>query len=134
MYQFKEYEGNALAITDAQVAADWRLGIVRAIACKIRNSGIATNDTNDFTVTAGSAITAHIHGNRMNPGKCAIVEVYEVDDVQETEWVRNYDDSYPESNTVLRGKVTCACGQVEKSDFKVVTYGGGLLKSIATVS
>lgn len=133
MFEFKSFTGNALAITDAQIAADWRLGIVRGMARTVRNTGHAAEDRRDFTISEGSKKTAHVQGAYGKPALCAIVEVFGVDEGQETEYVRDSSGDYPENNTVIHGKVTCKCGQLVKQDFKVITYGG-LLRRVANAS
>lgn len=128
MFSMTEYKGNALAITDAQIAADWRLGILRGAARMLKN-GRPANDKGGMPETGSD--TEHVRGSFRNPATCEIVELCEVEETTEQNMVWDSQGDYPETDGLLYGKATCACGRLVQQNFKLTVYPGELLKRVA---
>lgn len=97
MKNLPEYAGNALAITSAEVAENWQLGMLRAIAL----SSVRWIEIMNPMLTNHTA-TAHIR-------KCSVAELSGLN--VNTRTVTEYGDT--ETNVVFEGVATCACGQVK---------------------
>lgn len=131
MYYFNDFKGNALAITDAEVAADWRMGVLRATAKVIQKSALPKDSMGSYGSTIPGSNRAHIMGGGGNKF-CPLVEVYDVDEDRDVE--RDYDTIPGPQQTVivLSGKATCACGQIVKHPVSMTITPGNLIQSVVT--
>lgn len=113
MFEMKDYTGNVLAITDEQVASDWRLGLLRALG-KVAKGARPSDSTGSYGVTVAGSNREHVMGNWGNVPHCPLVEIY---DIRE-EKGENYNfDSFggtTDDVMILSAKATCACGRIVK--------------------
>lgn len=98
MKNLAEYSGNALAITNAEVAENWQLGMLRAIAL----SSVRNLEIMGF-VLKDQAATKHIQT------ECSVKELSEMK--VSTRTVTEYGDT--ETNVSFEGVATCACGRIK---------------------
>lgn len=100
MKNLVEYNGNALTITNAQVAENWQLGMLRAIAL----ASVRYIEILNFVLTNHVA-TKHIRQ------ECSVAELTELN--VSTRTITEYGET--ETNVSFEGIATCACGQVKNS-------------------
>lgn len=106
-----DYEGNALTITDAQVMSDWRFGLLRKLAAALHERALLEGQE---PIYAFDHVEPGSDAAHLARGECSIVEVYNVKETTGTEYIRNYDDSYPENYMKLTALGTCKCGRFVK--------------------
>lgn len=113
MFEMKDYKDNVLAITDAQVAADWRLGLLRALG-KVARGAVPSDSKGSYGVTVPGTNREHVMGNFSTINGCPLVEIY---DVREEKGEHYNFDSFGGSTDdvmILSAKATCACGHIVK--------------------
>lgn len=98
MNNLAEYNGNALAITNAEIAENWQLGMLRAVA-KTSLNWIEVMGN----IFVNHAATAHVRK------ECSITELGSLR--VSTRTVTEYSET--ETNVVFRGLASCACGQLK---------------------
>lgn len=108
----RDYKGNALAITDEEIATDWRLGLLRS-AARVMQYSIAPEDSSGrFGIVVPGSNRAHIKGESFSSGGCSVVEIYEVkEEGGEEHHFSTYGGS-TDNVLVLSGKATCKCGEL----------------------
>lgn len=131
MYYFNDFKGDALAITDAEVAADWRMGVLRATAKVIQKSALPKDRTASYGVTVPGSNRAHVMGGG-GTKFCPLVEVFDVDEDRDVE--RDYDTFPGPERTVvvLSAKATCACGQIVKHPVSMTITPGNLIQYVVS--
>lgn len=114
MFEMKDFKGNVLAITNEQVAADWRLGLLRALG-KVALGARPSDSTGSYGVTVAGSNREHVMGNWGNVPHCPLVEIYDVREEKGEEYIH---DSYSGGSTrdvmILSANATCACGRIVK--------------------
>lgn len=98
MNNLAEYNGNALAITNAEIAENWQLGMLRAVA-KISLNWIEVMGN----IFVNHAATQHVRK------ECSIAELSNMGVTSRS--VTEYSET--ETNVVFRGVATCTCGQLK---------------------
>lgn len=108
----KDYSGNALDITDEQVAADWRLGLLRSVARVMQYSIVPEDSTGRFGIVVPGSNREHVRGPMHTNRGCAIVEIYDVKEEGGEEYNFSTFGGDTRNVLVLKGKATCACGKL----------------------
>lgn len=119
-----DYKDNVLTITDAEVAADWRLGLLRAVGVAGRYRFTMTEAVGRWGAKLPGSMGEHLDGGysdinddngfqkRLAP--CAVAEIY---NVQEESGSRYDFDSFGGTDTevtLIKANVTCACGHIDR--------------------
>lgn len=105
MENLAKHNGNALAITNAEIAANWQLGLLRAVAkSSIRYLEVLGN------VFIERLATTHIQK------ECSVASISNLSVGART--VTEYSET--ETNVSFEGIVTCACGQIQNKKFQTV--------------
>jgi hypothetical protein len=149
MTTIKDYTGNALAITDEQVASDWQLGLCRAIAKAIINGWpairIDERDADRWGSAVPGGLNEHLVGARI-PVKdedgittsftrtppCPITEIY---GIEESSAMR-YEDSPTfgpgegSPITVITARVSCGCGRIVKEKASAEIRSGEFIAAV----
>jgi hypothetical protein len=114
MFEMKDFKGNVLEITNEQVAADWRLGLLRALG-KVAKGARPSDSVGSYGVTVPGSNREHVMGNFASIPGCPLVEIY---DIREEKGENYIHDSYSGGSTndvmILSAKATCACGRIVK--------------------
>lgn len=114
MFEMNDFKGNVLAITDEQIAADWRLGLLRALG-KVARGAVPSDSKGSYGVTVPGTNREHVMGNFSTINGCPLVEIYDVREEKGEEYIH---DSYSGGSTkdvmLLSAKATCACGRIVK--------------------
>jgi hypothetical protein len=114
MFEMKDYKDNVLAITNEQVASDWRLGLLRALG-KVAQGARPSDSTGSWGVTVAGSNREHVMGNWGNVPPCPLVEIYDVREEKGEEYIH---DSFNGGSTkdimILSANATCACGRIVK--------------------
>lgn len=116
-----ENSRNVLDITNAEVAADWTLGMARSMGLVLLKSGTVGTASLMF---GKNAETKHLEAC----GADSIVAM--IHDFEEEAIYDSFDSYRTTTNEALRGKVTCKCGEVEGADIAYVTNAGDLIYSL----
>jgi hypothetical protein len=98
MNNLAEYNGNALAITNAEIVENWQLGLLRSVA----------QSSLTWIEVMGNVFVNHTATQHVRK-ECPIVELRELHVTTRT--VTEYSDT--ETNVVFRGVASCACGQLK---------------------
>lgn len=125
-----DYTGNALAITDTEVASDWRLGLVRALATVAL--GAAPDDsTGPYGVTIPGSNREHVIGN-FGPSKpgCPLVEIYDVKDTGGSRYNFSTFGGSSDEIILLTANATCKCGQIVKHPVSMEITPSDLIYSV----
>lgn len=113
MFETTDYKENVLAITDEQVAADWRLGLLRALG-KVARGARPTDSMGSYGTTIAGSNREHVMGNFASVPPCPLVEIYDIGE----EKGENYNFSTFGGSTddvmILSANATCACGRIVK--------------------
>lgn len=131
---------NALTITDAEVAENWRYGMVRSAARLLASSGsvegVFTAGYGPFQVRAGSD-AEHLYGDTSEwkskfsvpRHKCKIVEVYEIKDATSIRYVQ---DSFGPGDTYNDAGFTAVivCEHGQRMDAEYMDSMSDLLRSL----
>jgi hypothetical protein len=131
MDNIKDYPGNVLAITDEQVAKDWRLGFGRAVAMAVMNGYPALKvrePMGPFGADLPGGMNEHIEGARRpivdsdgittgynRESACPIVEIYNLSESSSTHYeFSTYGDDGGSPVTLISALVSCSCGKIVK--------------------
>ena len=127
-FYLKDYQGNALAITDDAVASDWRLGLVRGVARFMRYSILPSDSTGSYGITVEGSNRAHLEISRED--SCRVTEIYDIQETSEKDY--NFDTFGGSEYEVilLSCKATCACGRLEKYEMSMTVRPDELIYSI----
>lgn len=98
MNNLAEYNGNALAITNEEIAENWQLGLLRSVA----------QSSLTFMEVMGNVFVNHNATQHIRK-QCPVVELHGL--YVTTKTVTEYSDT--ETNVVFRGTGSCACGQLK---------------------
>lgn len=98
MENLAEYKGNALAITNEEVAENWQLGLLRSVA----------QSSLSFMAVLGNVLVNHTETQHIRK-ECPIVELREMSVSSRT--VTEFYES--ETNVVFQGLGSCACGRLK---------------------
>lgn len=98
MTNLAEYEGNALTITNEEIAENWQLGLLRSIA----------QSSLTWIEVMGNIFVNHTATQHVRK-ECPIVELRGL--YVTTRSVTEYSET--ETNVVFRGMASCACGQLK---------------------
>lgn len=113
MFEMTDFKENVLAITDEQVAADWRLGLLRALG-KVARGARPTDSMGSFGTTIAGSNREHVMGNFASVPACPLVEIYDISEDKGEEY--NFSTFGGSTNDVmiLSANATCACGRLVK--------------------
>lgn len=148
MENIKDYKGNVLAITDAEVATDWRMGFLRAIAKVALNSypAIRINEpaASRFGGNIEGGMNEHIEGARRpildednittgytRDDPCPIVEIYNLVEDSSTHYEFNsFGDDGGSPVTLITAEVSCACGKIVRKDASLEIRAGNFISAV----
>lgn len=125
------YKENALAITDEQVSANWRLGLLRAIAKVVVSHGLPKDSQERWGGATRGSNREHIKG-RIGLRSCQLVEIY---DITEDSGKKYYGDTYEEEGmpiTKINAKATCVCGHLVKHPVEAMIPAGRFIVEVTT--
>lgn len=113
MTTFKNFTGNAVTITDEEIAEKWELAVIRGLARLIIELPF---------VRDGGETYRHLR-------QCAVTEII---DVTESSAKDSSGDTWGESETVVQisGKVSCSCGQIIRRRATRNVEVGELLRNV----
>lgn len=105
MENLAEYNENALAITNAEIAANWQLGMLRAVAqSSIRYLEVLGNVLIDRSATTHIQKECYVASiSNLSVGTITVTEYYET-----------------VTNVKFEGFVSCVCFQVHNKKFQTV--------------
>lgn len=147
MDNMKDYPGNVLAITDEQVAADWRLGFGRAVAKTVIHGypALRISETGGrFGENPKGGMNEHIEGARHSivdsdgittgfnrEPACPIVEVYRLEESSSMHYEFNtYGDDGGSPVTLITALVSCACGKIVKQEATAEIRAGEFISAV----
>lgn len=110
----KDYGGDVLAITDEEVAEDWRLGLVRAAGKLISGRAAPLDSQGSFGVTIAGSNREHILGNWGGVERCPITEVYDVNEEGGEQYNFSTFGSTTTDVITLTANATCKCGRINQ--------------------
>lgn len=129
MFAMKDYKGDALTITDEQVSADWRLGLLRALG-KVATEALPTDSIGSYGGAVQGSNREHVTGGNGHRF-CPLVEIY---DVEEQRGERYNFDSFSGGNKddvmVLKANASCACGRLVKHPVSMEIDPGQLISRV----
>lgn len=128
-YYLKDYDGDALAITDKEVAEDWRLGLLRGVARVMESSALPRDSSGPYGRVVEGSNREHIRGGRGIP-YCPIVEIYEVEEDKGTDYNTSTYGGEETSTIILRGRASCACGRMVKHPVETMITPGRLITAV----
>jgi hypothetical protein len=114
MFEMTDFKENVLAITDEQVAADWRLGLLRALG-KVARYARPNDSMGSYGVTVPGSNREHVMGNFGGTiPSCTLVEIYDIREEKGEDY--NFSTFGGSTNDViiLSANATCACGRIVK--------------------
>lgn len=147
MDNIKDYPGNVLAITDEQVAKDWRLGFGRAVAMAVMD-GYPALKINEpmgaFGAVMPNSMNEHLEGARRpildedgittgynREPACPIVEIYNLEESSSTHYeFSTYGDDGGSPVTLISARVSCACGKIVKQDASAEIRAGEFIAAV----
>lgn len=129
MFEMDDFTENVLAITDKQIASDWRLGLLRALG-KVALGARPADSTGSYGVTIAGSNREHIMGNFANIPACPLVEIYDVREEKGEEY--NFSTFGGSTNDVmiLSANATCACGRIVKHPVSMDIDPGELIYKV----
>lgn len=147
MENIKDYKGNVLAITDAEVKADWRMGFLRAIAKVALNTYPSlriSESSGRFGVNIGGGMNEHLEGARRavnnedgitvafeKDAACPIVEIYNITESSSTHYeFSTYGDDGGSPVTLITAEVSCSCGKIVRQDASVEIRAGEFIAAV----
>lgn len=134
MFYMKEYEGDALAITDAEVTANWRMGVLRGVARVLKIGGLPLGGTDRWGKVQEGTNRAHLTPAGLPFGGagegCSISELYELEEESDKEYVFSTNGGSEYDVTVISGKATCACGRLVKEPVRMNITPGDLIAEV----
>ena len=128
----KDYEGDALAISDEQVAADWRMGVLRGVARVMKDGAEPLAGRARFGVVEGSPL-AHLSPQGLfgSFGEgCKIAELYDLEEAGGKEYIFGTGGGSEYDTIRLSAKANCACGKLVKEPVEMNVPPGDLIASV----
>lgn len=126
MFEMADFKENVLAITDKQIASDWRLGLLRALG-KIARGARPSDSTGSFGVTIAGSNREHVMGNWGNVPHCPLVEIYDVREERGEEYNFSTFGGTTSDVIILSANATCACGRIVKHPVAMEISPGELI-------
>lgn len=131
----EDYKGNVLAITDEQVNANWRLGLLRSIGNVVSVSALPSDSTGSWGAPVSGSNRDHLsyQGFGSYGTRCSIVEVYDIKEDSYEEWEHNsFAEGGGNSRTLtgLNALATCACGRLVKHPVAMSIPVGELIYAV----
>ena len=126
----KDYEGNALEITDEQVATDWRLGLIRSLAKVVAGQAAPTDSTGPYGSTIPGSNRDHVQGSFGNNTRCELVAIY---NLREEGGERYEFDSFggKDYNVLyIYALADCKCGRLQKYPVQMDISPGDLIGEV----
>jgi hypothetical protein len=147
MDNIKDYPGNVLAITDEQVAKDWRLGFGRAVAMAVMDGYPAlkiSERMGRFGANLEGGLNEHIEGARRpildadgittgynREPACPIVEIYNLSESSSTHYeFSTYGDDGGSPVTLISALVSCSCGKIVKQEAAAEIRAGEFIAAV----
>lgn len=117
MTTFKNFTGNAVTITDEQIAEKWELAMIRGLARLVIEFPVARDRGETYR---------HLR-------ECAASEVI---NVQESSTRESVGDTWGDSETFVQisGEISCSCGQITRRRVTRNIEVGQLLRGIIEVN
>jgi hypothetical protein len=130
MFEIQDYTGDVLAITNEQVASDWRLGLLRALG-KVAQGARPSDSTGSWGVTVAGSNREHVMGNFGNIPPCPLVEIYDVREERGEEYIHDtFNGGSTKDIMLLTAKATCACGRIVKHPVTMEVSPGELIYAV----
>lgn len=131
MVEIKQFAGNTLAITEEQVATDWRLGLLRALG-EVVTRALPNDTIGNYGAAVKGSNREHVSGG-MDVRFCPLVEIYEI---REEQAHRSLQDTMggSEEVTVLKAQASCACGRLVKHPVSLDINPGTLISEVTKTS
>lgn len=126
MFEMTDFKGNVLAITDEQIAADWRLGLLRALG-KVARGARPSDSTGSFGVTVAGSNREHVMGNWSNIPHCPLVEIYDIREERGEEYNFSTFGGSTTDVMILSANATCECGRIVKHPVAMEIMPGELI-------
>lgn len=130
-----DYKDDVLAITDEQIAGDWRLGLLRAMGRVVAGSALPADSASRWGVSTPGSNRAHLEyrGFGSTEDQCSIVEVRDIKEDSCDEWEHNSFDvgDNKRTNTELRALATCACGRLVNYPVSMTIPVGEFIYAVA---
>jgi hypothetical protein len=147
MDNIKDYPSNVLAITDEQVAADWRLGFGRAVAKAVTAGypGLRIKERSErFGVNIPGGMNEHIEGAPIRvkdadgitisvsrEPACPIAEVYNLTESSGQHYeFSTYGDDGGSPVTLISALVSCSCGKIVKQPASAGIRAGEFIAAV----
>lgn len=128
-HYMRDYTDNVLAITDEQVAGDWRLGLLRA-AGKVMTAARPTDSTHGrFGMTVPGSARAHMEWQFGTKG-CTLTEIYNIQEHKGERYNFSTFGGSTDDVITMTALGTCACGTVERADVTLDMDPGELIYSV----
>jgi len=124
---------DALAITDAEIASDWKLGMVRSMGRLLAKRGDLDKGNISYYSSIPTADSAYVHvrGAAQARELCTITAVRNVvEDSMEFEDGGTFG-STTRHRTLLTGEADCACGKLVGAHISYEVYIGDLISALA---
>jgi hypothetical protein len=126
MFEMADFKGNVLAITAEQIAADWRLGLLRALG-KVALGARPSDSTGSFGVTVAGSNREHVMGNWSTIPACPLVEIYDIREERGEEYNFSTFGGTTSDVMILSANATCACGRIVKHPVSMEISPGELI-------
>lgn len=126
----QDYKEDALKITDEQVAADWRMGLVRAVAKVVAGSAAPTDSMGSYGITIPGSNRDHVQGSLGNNTRCQLVAIYEL---REEGGERYEFDSFggKDYNVLyIYALADCKCGRLQRHPVQMDINPGDLIGEV----
>lgn len=128
-HYMRDYKEDVLAITDEQVAGDWRLGLLRAAGKVVAGRALPLDSTGSYGATIAGSARAHVSGG-YGSRFCPLVKIYDVDEQKgESYNFDSFDDSTSAVIT-MSALATCECGKVDRTPVSVNLDPGELIYAV----
>lgn len=128
-HYMRDYKEDVLAITDEQVAADWRMGLLRATGKVVAGRALPTDSTGSYGMTVPGSDRAHVSGG-YGDQFCPLVKIYDIDEQKGERY--NFDTFEGSTNDVVTMVAlgTCECGKVDRTRVTVDLDPGELIYAV----
>lgn len=128
-HYMRDYKEDVLAITDEQVAADWRLGLLRAAGKVVAGRALPRDSTGSYGITIAGSNRAHVSGG-YGEQFCPLVKIYDVE--EQSDEISNFDslDDSTSAVIIMSALGTCKCGKVDRAPVSFSLDPGELIYSV----
>lgn len=128
-HYMRDYKENVLSITDEEVAADWRMGLLRATGKVVSGRALPNDSTGSYGMTVPGSNRAHVSGGH-GEQFCPLVKIYDIEEQKGERY--NFDTFGDSSNDVVTISAlgTCKCGKVDRARVSVDLDPGELIYSV----